>query len=102
RTGALLLAAARLSRRSAAAIHQGGCAPRISNRQGMRAQLHGKLRSPDQLHRFLALATNPAAATAFQRSRRTDSDSERLIGGRNIAVSPLPPADGPEARLSTP
>ncbi len=82
-----------------AAIHQGGRAPRVPDRQGMRSQLHGQLRPPDQLHRFLALAADPAAATALQRRRRTDPDSERLSGKRLMRSAGR--TDHAKARLCT-
>ena len=61
RLSALLLAAARLSRQAADGIHTRGCPPRVPHRQKLRPALHGCLRAPDFLHRFLARrATSPA------------------------------------------
>ena len=56
RVGALLLAAARLSRRAAGRLHKRGCKAGVFDGQELRAPLHHRLRSPDQLHRPLARA----------------------------------------------
>ncbi len=78
RTGALLLAAARLSRRAADAIHEGGCSARVFDHEELRSELHRKLCSPGELYRLLARAANVATAVAPGRGRRTDPDPKRL------------------------
>ncbi len=58
RAGALLLAAARLSRRAAGRVHHGGREAGVSDREELLAQLHHRLRPQDQLHRPLARAAD--------------------------------------------
>src|ERR1700739_1324028 len=62
RTGALLLAAARLSWSSAGDLHARGLAPRISDRKRVRAELHGFVRAPGFHLRFLAGAATSGDA----------------------------------------
>ena len=52
--------AARLSRRPAGRVHEGGPEARISDGENVRAQLHHQLRSSNQLYRPLALAADTA------------------------------------------
>src|ERR1017187_9068515 len=60
RASALLLAAARLSRRSARRIRQGGREARIPDRKELRAQLHDLLRASGELYRPLARSADLA------------------------------------------
>ena len=69
RPGPLLLAAARLSRRSARRLHQSRPQARIPHRKRLRPQLHRQLRPPDQLHRLLASPATPHPAPNCQRRR---------------------------------
>ena len=59
RPGALLLAAARLSRHAARGIHQSRPRARVPDREDLRSQLHRLLRAPDFLHRPLARPAEP-------------------------------------------
>ena len=59
RPGALLLAAARLSRHSAGRVHRGRHPPRVPDRESLRAPLHHLLRAPDLNLRFLARPADP-------------------------------------------
>ena len=58
RAGALLLAAARLSGRSDGRVHDGGREAGVSDGEELRAELHHRLRAPDQPHRPLARAAD--------------------------------------------
>ena len=58
RAGALLQPAARLSGRAAGRIHDGRCEARVSDGQELRAELHDRLRAPDQLYRPLESAAD--------------------------------------------
>ncbi len=65
RAGSLLQPAARVSGRAACRLHHGGCEAGVPDGQELRAQLHHRLRTPDQPHRPLARA----------------ADRDRLAGG---------------------
>ena len=68
RPGALLLAAARIPRHAAGRIHARRGEAGVCYGEELRAELHHRLRPPDQLHRSLARAAN-----AYGRSRRRRS-----------------------------
>ena len=64
RTCALLLAAARVSRRPSRDLHAGRSPPRISFRKILRPTLHGIVRTPSLDLRFLARTAAPGAGDA--------------------------------------
>ena len=75
RTGALLLAAARISRRPARDLHSRRSPPRISHREILRSALHGVVRAPGLDLRFVARSAVSGASNARTwHSKRTRAD----------------------------
>ena len=68
RAGALLLAAARLSRSAAGNLHPRRHAPRISHRKRLRAALHGLVRAPGFDLRWLARAAASRARSGLHQT----------------------------------
>ena len=66
RAGALLLAAARVSGRAAGRVHHGGREAGVFDGEELRAELHHRLRAPDQLHRPLARAADAEVSPGGQ------------------------------------
>ena len=77
RPGALLLAAARLSRCPVADYTTRGREARVLDGQKLRAELHHRLRAPHQPHRPLARAANPHGG-----ARRPGVGKNRSTGSR--------------------
>ena len=74
RPGALLLAAARLSRHSSGEVHGRRHSPRISVGKNLRSQLHGFVRPPGIGFRLVARAAVSGASGGRIAGKRPDSD----------------------------
>ena len=74
RAGALLLATARISRHSSGAVHGERYSAGVSDGKKLRATLHGVVRAPSFLFRFLARAAIEAGAAIARGSRPTGSN----------------------------
>src|SRR5271166_6055060 len=74
--GALVLAAERVSGSAAGEVHRRDAAPGVFDAQGMRAAVHGELRTAGGDTGQLARAADFAAGSGAGREERTGTNSE--------------------------
>jgi hypothetical protein len=88
RSGALVLATARVSRNPAGTVHAGNAAPGIFHGQVLRTEVHGVLRAAGGNSRQLARSTNAETKANGAGSRSADAraGANRRVARRHLGL----------------